>query len=85
MFPLTASAAAYSFAVGTSESEVLQAFRPPASTYLKPSLLPNCFHLASIIYFNGIKSNTNIRRLLVLKIKYILVIFIYRTSSKALS
>ena len=32
MFPLTASAAAYSFAVGTSESAVLQALRPPAST-----------------------------------------------------
>ena len=32
MFPPTASAAAYSFAVGTSESAVLQALRPPAST-----------------------------------------------------
>ena len=35
MFPPIASAAAYSFAVGTSESAVLQALRPLASTILK--------------------------------------------------
>ena len=32
MFPPTASAAAYSFAVGTYKGTVSQAFRPPAST-----------------------------------------------------
>ena len=32
MFSTIASAAAYSFAIGTSESSVLQALRPPALT-----------------------------------------------------
>jgi len=32
MFPPTASATAYTFAVGTSRSTVLQAFKPPALT-----------------------------------------------------
>jgi len=42
VFPPTASAAAYSEAVGTSESTVLQALRPPASTFfLKYFILLN--------------------------------------------
>jgi len=52
VFPLTASAAAYSFAAGTSRGTVLQAFRPPAST----GVLLFTVLVDRIVYLKGSKA-----------------------------